>query len=162
MEKIEERIWWNYLKSDLRELLSESLILYERASDWEEKFHDYSFIVFPAAKAYEGFLKQLFLDLGFISEREFLGNRFRIGKALNPSLEQKFREKESVYDRIVEFCGGVVLADKLWTTWKECRNLVFHWFPNRTNIISLEESGEKVYLILNTMDEAFGQCKINK
>lgn len=158
-ESIKERIWWDYLPEDLQGLLRESALLVNRVGKWSETFHDYSFIVFPAAKSYEGFLKTLFLDLNFISEDTFYGKRFRVGKALNPALEKRFRD-ESVYDEIVKYCGGRELGDSLWNTWKTCRNLLFHWFPNEKNAISYNQAVDKVEKIVNTMDLAFKECKI--
>lgn len=157
---LEKKIWWEFLEKDLQGLLREASLLIEKVSLWDEKFHDYSFIVFPAAKAYEGFLKRIFLERGFISEEDYYGKRFRVGKALNPSLEKRIRAKESVYDKITQFCGGKDLADKMWRTWKVCRNLLFHWFPNEKNAISFDQSKEKVYLIIETIDAAFKDCKI--
>lgn len=155
------RLWWNYIEEDLRELLEASQVLINKVEDWEEKFHDYSFVVFPAAKAYEGFLKKLFLDLGFITEEEYYGKRFRVGKALNPNLEKELRH-ESVYDKIVHFCQGPELADRLWETWKEGRNLVFHWFPKEKNALSFIEAKTRVETIVESMDAAFKECKIEK
>lgn len=159
---LEKRVWWIYIHQDLQELLKESTLLIERVSKWDEKFLDYSFVVFPAAKAYEGFLKTLFLDMGFISRDEYFGKRFRVGKALNPALEQILRETESVYDRIVKSCGGKKLADSLWETWKDCRNLLFHWFPNERNVITLNEAQERISAVLAAMDMAFEECKIKE
>ena len=159
---LEEKVWWSYLGKDLRQLLAESRLLAKRVGQWQEKFDDYSFVVFPAAKAYEGFLKRLFLDLGFISKEDFYGKRFRVGKALNPSLETRFRKKESVYDKIVESCGGKELADKMWYTWKTCRNLLFHWFPNEKNTISFPEAQKRILLVIETMDEVFRECMIKE
>ena len=58
---LEKRVWWEYLEEDLRELLEQSCFLldlfenrYRTNPDKRAEFHDYSFIVFPAAKAYEG------------------------------------------------------------------------------------------------------------
>lgn len=160
-ELLEKRLWWNYVHEDLKELLKEAIVLLERVEKWEEKFHDYSFIVFPAAKAYEGYLKTLFKDLGFITEEEFYGKRFRVGKALNPALEAEFRATESVYDKLVNFCQGRQLPDMMWETWKEGRNFLFHWFPNEKNVIGLQEARERVMQILDTMDKAFEGCKID-
>jgi hypothetical protein len=157
---LEKKNWWEYLEKDLQGLLREATLLIEKVGLWDEKFHDYSFIVFPAAKAYEGFLKRLFLERGFISEDDYYGKRFRVGKALNPSLEKRLRAKESVYDKVVQFCGGKDLADKMWNTWKVCRNLLFHWFPNEKNAINFNQSKEKVALIIETIDAAFDGCKI--
>ncbi len=157
---LDKKIWWGYLGKDLQELLREAALLIDKVSLWDEKFPDYSFVVFPAAKAYEGFLKLLFLERGFIDENDYYGKRFRVGKALNPSLDRNIRAKESVYDKIVQFCGGRELADKMWRTWKVCRNSLFHWFPNEKNAINFDQSKERVNLIIKTIDASFTGCKI--
>lgn len=165
--KLTQKPWWNYIEEDLRELVKESFLLAEifdiRGRDLpagRQEFHDYAFIVFPAAKAYEGFLKKLFLDLGFITPDDYYGKRFRVGKALNPNLEQFLRKKESVYDKLIEYCQGEGLADNLWETWTQSRNLIFHWFPNEKRAINFEEAKERITMIVNAMDLAFKECKI--
>lgn len=158
---LESKPWWKYLEEDLSELLKESFILLEETGHWKQNFHDYSFVVFPAAKAYEGFLKKIFLDRGFISREDYYGSRFRIGKALNPSLEKRFRH-ESVYDKIVSHCGNSWLADLLWVTWKDSRNLLFHWFPDEKRAINLDEAKIKIEQIVDAVDAAYKECKINK
>lgn len=159
---LRERVWWEYIESDLKELLNESEILVDHVSKWEIKFHDYAFVVFPAAKAYEGFLKTLFHDLGFINDNDYFGKRFRIGRALNPSLEPRFREEESIYDKLENYCQGKELPEALWNMWKRGRNMSFHWFPNEQNAISFEEAKRIVNDIFDTMDLAFVECKINR
>ena len=155
------KAWWSFLGGDLQELLGESQKLLQEASSWQTTFHDYSFIVFPAAKAYEGFLKKVFLNLGFISEEDYFGNRFRIGKALNPSLDPKYKD-ENVYEKVVKFCEGKNLADEMWNAWKLCRNQVFHWFPNEKNNLTYSQAGERIALIIKTMDDTFKGCKIKR
>ena len=157
-----KRPWWGYVEEDIRELLLTAQLLINKVGGWEEKFHDYAFVVFPAAKAYEGFLKKLFLDLGWITENDYFGKRFRIGKALNPSLEPELRQREGVYDKIVEFCRGRELADELWEVWKQARNSTFHWFPKEKNAISYDEAKEKVVMVIEAMDAAFEKCKIKE
>lgn len=157
-----KKAWWGYVEEDIKELLLTTQLLINKVGSWEEKFHDYAFVVFPAAKAYEGFLKKLFLDLGWISEDDYFGKRFRIGKALNPSLEPELRQREGVYDKIVEFCQGPELADKLWEVWKQARNSTFHWFPREKNATSFEEAKQKVVIVIEAMDAAFGKCKIKE
>lgn len=166
VEQLTKRIWWDYLGEDLQKLLKTSEFIYKDVKSWggdlpggSEKFDDYSFVVFPAAKAYEGFLKKMFLDLGFISEEDYYGKHFRIGKALNPSLPRQMR-REGVYTKIVKYCGGEDLAKKLWDTWKMSRNLVFHWFPDEKNALSFEEAGQRVNLVIDAIDSAFSECKI--
>lgn len=156
---LDNKVWWSYLEEDLQELLLTSVHLISKAQELGEGVHDYSFIVFPAAKAYEGFLKKLFLDLGFISKEDYFGKKFRIGKALNPYLEKEFRH-ESVYDKLVNYCGGNALADRLWETWKNSRNLVFHWFPEEKRALDLNEARGRYKMIIEAIDEAFKECKI--
>lgn len=173
--KLENKVWWGYIEDDLQELLAQSEFLTNTITSWggdlrggSKVFSDYSFLVFPAAKAYEGFLKKVFFDLGFINSTDYRGKRFRIGKALNPFLEQDIRAKESVYDKLVNYCGslpthtGKELADKLWRAWIEGRNLVFHWFPDEKKVIDFDEAQEKIQLIIEAIDSVFKECKIDK
>ncbi|MCJ7805792.1 hypothetical protein MUP46_04105 [Patescibacteria group bacterium] len=158
MGELSKEVWWNYLGEDLQKLLNEAVLLSETYYG-KEDFHDYAFVVFPAAKAYEGFLKKLFLDLEFITPQDYYGKHFRIGKALNPSLEKSFRS-ESVYDKLVAFTGTNMLADTLWDTWKNCRNLVFHWFPNEKNALSVTEAKERVDMVIKAIGLAYKECKM--
>lgn len=164
---LENKVWWGYIEPDLQELLVASEFLTNVVRSWggdlpagSKVFHDFSFVVFPAAKAYEGFLKKVFLDLGFITKEDYLGKRFRIGKALNPFLDDKYRHDESVYDKLVKYCGGKELADSLWHAWINGRNLVFHWFPEEKRVVSFKESEEKIKMIIDAMDMAFKGCNI--
>lgn len=163
---LEKKVWWEYIEPDLQELLVASEFLTNVVRSWggdmpsgRKVFHDYSFIVFPAAKAYEGFLKKVFLDMGFITSEDYNGKRFRIGKALNPYLEERLRA-ESVYDKVVKYCGGKELADSLWNAWTNGRNLVFHWFPNEKRAVTFPEAEDKIKSIINAMDMAFEGCKL--
>ena len=158
--KLTDRPWWRYLEEDMQELLSQSVKLLAHVPEWKDRYHDYAFIVFPAAKAYEGFLKKLFLDMGFINSEEYIGKRFRIGRALNPSLEKELREREGIYDKLVNYCKGRELGDKLWDTWKLSRNLLFHWFPGERNAIDLAEAKERFERIVEAIDSAFEGCKL--
>jgi len=155
---LKNKPWYNYLEEDLRELLEESFELIDKVPDWHDGFHDYSFIVFPAAKAYEGYLKKLFLDLGFIGKEDYFGTHFRIGKALNPQLEPRFRETESIYDKLTKFSESETLGTMLWDTWKNCRNLVFHWFPDEKRAINFEEAKNRVERVIEAIDESFKKC----
>jgi hypothetical protein len=167
MDDLEQKVWWTYLGNDLQKLLETSQFLITTVKSWgadlpggTKEFNDYAFIVFPAAKAYEGFLKKMFLDLKFITEADYFGKHFRIGKSLNPSLPKEIKKTE-VYNKIVNFCGGKALADKLWETWRVCRNLTFHWFPDEKNAVTLPEAIERVNMIVSAIDEAFTSCNIS-
>lgn len=157
MESLNEKIWWRYLGHDLQELLNEAQFLLEDARHIEA--HDFSFVIFPAAKAYEGFLKKLFYELGFINDEDYFGKHFRIGKSLNPNLPKGIRTKE-VYGSLVKHTGTHELADNLWETWRVCRNLTFHWFPDEKNAITLPEAKQGIDMIINSIDKAFTECNI--
>lgn len=183
---LESYPWWSYLEAGQQEGLKTAFALLAReqtlrAGGPQGKqapfiIHDFSFIVFPAAKAYEGFLKKLFLDLGFLTQRDYEGDRFRIGRALNPSLEAEWRH-ESIYDKLIDYCQGRELPDKLWETWKKSRNAIFHWWPfvagapksgagapqgkpARTNVITIPEAEDRLNMIVDTINSAFTECKI--
>ena len=74
IEELKKKAWWDYLGIDLQKLFLTSQFLIGAAEEWRSglpggahEFHDFSFVVFPAAKAYEGFLKKLFLELGYFN-----------------------------------------------------------------------------------------------
>jgi len=125
--------------------------------DWVKKqppdgFSDYSFLVAPFAKAYEGFLKVLFLKMGLIKDKDYNSDRFRVGKVLNPALQKK---KWSVYRKLMEQGErGEEIADCLWQAWKKGRNLIFHYFPHNLHRLSLIEAEERINQILSAIDEA--------
>lgn len=166
MDALQQKVWWNYLGDDLQKLLETSFFLISTVKSWggdlpggAKEFDDYAFVVFPAAKAYEGFLKKIFLDMKFITEEDYFGKHFRIGKSLNPSLPKEIRGEE-VYGKLVKYCGNQDLADNLWETWRVCRNLTFHWFPNEKNAITFTEAVERVNMIFSSIDQAFARCKV--
>lgn len=155
---LSKKPWWNFLERDLKELLEQSYRLLSAFEKNKGEFLDYSFVVFPSAKAYESFLKKLLLEKNFISRQEFEGKHFRIGKALNPYLPKKM-QNESVYFKLVETIGGEELPLRLWNTWKTSRNSTFHWFPNKKNVVSFEESRKRINLIVESIDEAYEGIK---
>jgi hypothetical protein len=154
--------FWNYLSEGQRGLIEEGLYLLEDVKNHPDvRITDYSYLVFPFAKAYEGFLKKLFLDLGFIPQHVYEGDHFRIGRALNPHLEKKLRH-ESVYDRISSHTGNTQLADKLWSIWKKGRNLVFHYFPHNLRALTLTDAENIIEEMLSVMTKATEESKLEK
>lgn len=154
--------FWNYLSVGQKGLIEEGLYLVEDLKIHPDlRITDYSYLVFPFAKAYEGFLKKLFLDLGFIPQQVYESDHFRIGKALNPHLE-KFLRHESIYDKIIYKCGNRQLADEMWNVWKRGRNLVFHYFPHNFRALSFSEAENIINEILVVMERTVGECKLEK
>lgn len=155
------KAWWSYLTENQQDLLHQSQILLEREERWgSNKFHDYAFVVFPAAKAYEGILKKLFFELGTITRVQYENSHFRVGRSLNPGLPAKFRGRDWVFGRLKDFCGGRA-PQLLWDTWRLARNLVFHWFPKHKNFVTLPEARKRYEMILRAIDTAYEECGAN-
>lgn len=151
-------VLWNYLSDGQRGLIETGGFLLSDAKAHRKPLSDYSYIVFPFAKAYEGYLKQLFLDKGFITKNDYEGDRFRIGKALNPNFAKE-APQYSIYLKITNLCGNEETAKRLWDAWKRGRNLLFHYFPHNLLAIDLSYAEEISKLIISTMDESYNKLK---
>ncbi len=149
----------NYLSSGENNLIDEGIHLIDEAKTHMGSFRDFSFVVFPFAKAYEGFLKRMFYDLGFISGREFHSEHFRVGKVMSPNLQRQLRGR-SVYKKICDKVG-CELSDSIWNTWKLGRNEIFHYYSNGVKMISLQEAEEKINLIIVTMEQTYRYLRMN-
>ncbi|NCO12492.1 MAG: hypothetical protein COZ34_00600 [Candidatus Pacebacteria bacterium CG_4_10_14_3_um_filter_34_15] len=159
MREILDSSWFLFMNDRHKRLVETAVILYEREIELKSSLEDYSFIVFPMSKAYEGFLKRSFLDLKLIDEHTFEGHRFRIGKALNPDMHENQRDKYWLFDDLEQICGHF-LARHLWETWLECRNRIFHFYAKDDNVISLETAGEKLLMLSNAM-KSLVECQID-
>jgi hypothetical protein len=149
---------WQYLSENQRDLYNDGeFLVYDCEEHKDRNPSDYSYLVFPFAKMYEGFLKQLFLDLNIIDSREYNSDHFRIGKALSPNLARILRR--SAYGQISKRYGQD-LAIRLWQTWKEGRNLVFHYFPHNYRLLTKDEAINLVNLITDTMESAVVITKV--
>lgn len=149
MESQNQSSWFKYLDSYQQELAEVSFSLLEKQNALSD-IKDFSFIVFPMAKAYEGFLKKVFFDLNLISEETYQGRRFRIGRALNPDIRNYQKDEDWLYDN-VEVKFGAEIARRLWDTWLECRNRVFHYFANEQQILSFAEARKKIEMMVESM-----------
>jgi len=144
---------WKYLSPEERSLASDGAFLVDDAAlHHDTPPTDYSYLVFPFAKLYEGFLKRLFMDLNIISEREYSSDHFRIGRALSPGMVGALRQ-HSAYGQIEDRYGRD-LATRLWHAWKNGRNLVFHFFPHNIRSLTLDEAKKTITMLTDAMEEA--------
>ncbi len=151
---------WSYLSQGQRDLMEEGHYLLDHViKEGKYSFKDYSFIVFPFAKAYEGFLKQLFLDIKFISQDDYGSTHFRLGKVLSPNLVRRLGGR-SVYKKVSDMVGSD-LADKIWHAWKIGRNQVFHYFPHNLRSLTLDEAENIINQIIQTMEEVVVELKMH-
>lgn len=122
--------------------------------------NDYSFLVSSISKAYEGYLKNFFFNIGIISEEEHASDRFRVGKTLNPSLRYK---RFSVFQKLSDLdSSGEELAETLWDAWKFGRNEIFHYFPGKIKYLTREEAEDRIYLLFNAIIRSGKFLKANK
>ncbi|MGB9882980.1 MAG: hypothetical protein ACPLRN_00465 [Microgenomates group bacterium] len=146
--------FWFYLSKSQKDLINEGMYLMNDViKDKVYHFKDYSFLVFPFAKAYEGFLKQLFKDIKFISHLDYISDHLRLGKLMSPNLVNKLGER-SLYKKIKDRVGQD-LADKIWNCWKIGRNQVFHYYPHNIKALSFGEAEAITEEILQTMEESY-------
>ena len=150
---INNQIWLTKVADVERQLLIEADFLLDREKKQSANplIVDYGFLVFPAAKAYEGFLKTYLFRNGLITPAMYQSEHFRIGKALNPDLPVKYREDGWVWDDLARLYGEDV-PSRLWSTWRKCRNHVFHFKPDRLRFYSLLEAQIKLELIFSTIE----------
>jgi hypothetical protein len=144
--------WFKYLsprQQDLVKVSYQLLATYQKA----EKLEDYGFVVFSMSKAYEGFIKKYLLDLNLIDQKTYQSRKFRIGRSLNPDINARQRDEWWLYDDVAKACKEVV-ARELWETWLECRNRVFHFFPEKKGQLSLEEAAAKLNKMKMAMEVA--------
>jgi hypothetical protein len=164
MDKIKALVFktsdfWFYLSQNQKDLINEGLYLMNDViKNNAYHFKDYSFLVFPFAKAYEGFLKQLFLDVKFISHLDYISDHLRLGKLLSPNLVNKLKER-SLYKKIKDKAGQE-LADKIWNTWKIGRNQVFHYYPHNLKALTFSQAESIIDNILSVMEESYGKLKV--
>jgi hypothetical protein len=159
MKDILKGDWLKSVSNEQRSLIEISIDLYNKElASKNKRLTDYSFIVFSMSKAYEGFLKEKFLELGLIDNHTYEGRRFRIGRSLNPDVHEKSRDKYWLYDDLEEMCGAA-MAKELWDSWLVCRNKVFHYFPKAQNFISLETAGDYLFKLSSAM-KSLVECQI--
>ncbi|MBD3279508.1 MAG: hypothetical protein GF390_02230 [Candidatus Pacebacteria bacterium] len=153
MQDLAQQAWFQYLTSWQQKLVRQAHQLLVREQENQTLYDDYSFIVFPMAKAYEGFLKKLLFDQGLITQHVYEGKRFRIGRALNPDIREHQRDKWWLYDNVERKCGSKT-ARFLWETWLACRNRVFHFFPKAKASLELSEASQRLQMMRDAMRQA--------
>jgi hypothetical protein len=143
-----------FLPPELAELVEDSLLLHRNAAVSENGvFNDYAFVVFPLAKAYEGFLKIFFFQLGVVKKDVYHARHFRIGRSFNPDLHPNLRDASWLYDDAVRLCGEDV-ARELWQIWLDARNHLFHFFPADRYVLTNQEAGVLIGRLLAAMQAA--------
>jgi len=151
---------WAYLSPEQKGLIEDGELLLEHAHKMPHGVSDFSYLVFPFSKAYEGFLKKLFLDMRLIRPEDYYGEDVRIGKILNPHF---VKEHGSVYNKVCREAttkGENKVAERLWSMWKKGRNLVFHYFPHNFRRLAYTEAKEIIEELIDAMNFALAKCEL--
>ena len=150
---------WGYLTDEVKGLLVDGELLLSHKELIPHKISDHSYLVFPFAKAYEGFLKRLFLDLDIIREDEYYGDEIRIGRILNPHY---LEDHQNVFKKLCTTTGDKeAFAERLWMIWRQGRNQVFHYFPHNFRKLSFDEAKEIIDEIVAVIESTTQSCYID-
>jgi len=145
---------WNYLTQEMKDLAIEGETLLKSCQlTGEINVKDFSYLVFPWGKLYEGFLKKVFLDLNFITSEDYYGNEVRIGKLLSTGMGNKPAHRLSI---VSELSSGKILGENLTKAmrgvWKNSRNSVFHFFPDNVYKLDLETAKKRIDEVVKCME----------
>lgn len=152
---------WNYLTEEQRVLVEDgAFLIKDSVLHKDQEPTDYSYLVFPYAKLYEGFLKDILLQLGIIAPFDYTSTRFRIGKVLNPNIVKQLHGK-SAYGQLLNRFGRP-LPELLWNAWKQGRNLVFHYFPGNMRMLSREQAITTISLLTTAMNTVLEQTNLQR
>jgi len=152
---------WAYLTDHERMLADDGAFLVDDSVHHpDQEPTDYSYLVFPFAKLFEGFLKDALFDLEVITLRDYKSTHFRIGKVLSPNLARRLGPR-SAY-AILRARYGASLPDTLWHAWKQGRNLTFHYFPSDFRILSREQALTTINLIIQAMQLTLEQTGVKR
>ncbi|MEP7166960.1 MAG: hypothetical protein ABI758_03215 [Candidatus Woesebacteria bacterium] len=148
--------WFALLDENGKRLVRLSELLYEREERMQTVFESYSFVVFPMAKAYEGFIKLYLKKTGILHRDDYIDAKFRIGRALNPDISDRHKDEWWLYGDLERLCGKDT-SRSLWDAWIECRNHVFHFYFDQEIGMTLEEAKKKLLQMNIAMAKAM-QC----
>jgi len=153
--------FWKYLSQTQKDLILEGQYLMDDIIlDHAYQFKDYSFLIFPFAKAYEGFLKQIFKDAKLISHLDYISDHLRLGKLMSPNLADRLGDR-SLYYKLVDI-SDTEFAEQIWQTWKLGRNQILHYFPHNLKAVSISEARTTVNNIIKTMEITYEKLNPNK
>jgi len=153
--------FWTYLSQTQKDLILEGQYLMDDIiRDHAYQFKDYSFLIFPFAKTYEGFLKQIFKDAKLISHLDYISDHLRLGKLMSPNLAERLGDR-SLYLKLVNI-SDLEFAENVWQAWELGRNQILHYFPHNIKAVSFSEAQTITDNILNTMKMTYEKLNPNR
>lgn len=148
---------FSFLLPEQRDDILDSLRLLDRFTapdrDGLQDPQDFAFIVFPTARAYEGFLKYFFHHIGVLGEEHYRSKHFRVGRSFNPDIKMHLRDEVWIYDDVMQATSDEI-ARELWQMWLSGRNHLFHYFPDDRYHVGYGEAKSLVEGLIKAMDDA--------
>lgn len=141
-EELNEDIY-NFLYPHDQQTLLSGAALIKAVEKINLKLQDYSVLVMPFGRAYEGFLMKLFIHLGIADEVEVRedASKIKIGKWLG-----------DLPDLIVDSYRHGHLCEDLKTAWSGTRNFLLHSDPARdVKMSSLEIAEREIGVVIRAM-----------
>lgn len=148
----------NFVGEELLELYQDNLSIFKDYNKTEKNLHkmtDYSFLVLPIAKVYEGVLKRVLVKSNILQEEDLVENpTINIGGYFNPVGNQK------IFDRLKDKARDKTVPHVIYSTYQECRNHIFHYDPYRDNRLKRIEDAEFYSRrILHAIDKVYESFK---
>lgn len=116
-----EKPYSGYLGEEILKLRYDSILLLREFENSDKVFTDYSFVVSPMAKAYEGFLKKILVDVGAIKKTELKDHPgLSVNKFFHPI-------DGSMIKYVSDKARERAIPAVIYTVYQECRNEIMHF-----------------------------------
>jgi hypothetical protein len=112
---------------------------------------DYSFLLLPIAKVYEGVLKKILVEKGVIDESVLLENpSVNVSSYLNPV------GNKNISNLLKDKARDKAIPHVIYSTYQECRNQILHYDQHRdSRIKSFDDAKFYQRRILDAIDKAY-------
>ncbi len=138
-----------WLSKEFDEFVGQDLIdlrndAYALASLWQSSpsvptVHDYSFIVVPMSKAYEGFLKKILMRYGVVEELKFAE---KPDESINKYFNPKDGTSEKIYIHLRDARRDKAVPHEIFATYQEYRNQLVHYDTHRDTRVSTADDAK--------------------
>ena len=126
----------NFLGRELLELYQDSCDLFENVHNFDN-MSDYSFVLLPIAKVYEGVLKKVLIVIGLTKLADWESNpNLSVSKYFNPVGDSR------IFEALEDKARDKSVPHIIYSTYQECRNKIFHYDLHRDDRIKTIKDAE--------------------
>jgi len=150
------KVWFSgeldkFLGEELLQLRLDTIKLIRDIDFSDVSFSDYSFILLPVAKAFEGFLKKILVNLKLIKLSDLKTDPYiAINKYFNP-------KDGLINEYLVDKKRDKTLPSNIFSVYQECRNDILHYDLHRNIAVYSLDQAEFYY---DRIEDAIGKCYI--